>query len=503
MATVGSRLRAASAGVALALAAGVAGVAGSYLVAGFAPGFVVAPVESALSRAMPGAVVTYAILVLGSLGQQLNLLAAVAITIALFALVAWLASAIGRQVAAPVVGPAVAGAAVWAVATALTRDPVLALGAAVPTAAVVALPEVVARVGGSGSGTGAGSVDGGRRTALGALAGAVGFGVLSYLVGGRGGESGGGELEGTREGRTTTERLLSEARTQSLDVAGLEPLVSEAFYEVDINSVDPQVSAEEWSLRVTGAVEEEIELSYDDLTSMPSEPRFVTLRCVGEGLNGKKMDNALWEVVPIADVLDRAGLELEQCCVMLRAADDYYEEFPAEALKRGYLAYGMNGRRLPRAHGHPVRALIPGHWGEINVKWLTEIEVLEREVDGYWEKRGWHGTGPVSTVAKLHVVNRLDDGRVQVAGHAYAGTRGIGRVEVSTDGGSSWNDARLSEPLPGEDVWRQWAYEYDPPGEEHEVVVRAYDADGTRQPKKRRPAFPSGATGWVSRTVTP
>jgi hypothetical protein len=168
----------------------------------------------------------------------------------------------------------------------------------------------------------------------------------------------------------------------------------------------------------------------------------------------------------------------------------------------------MNGEALPRGHGAPARLLVPGHWGEINVKWLTELEILEQEAEGYWEERGWHGTGPVETVAKLHAVDTDGEG-VEVAGHAYAGTRGISRVEVSTDGGETWTDARLSEPLPGadggaaEDAWRQWAYRYDPPGGDHEVVVRAYDDDGTLQPETERDAFPSGPTGWVSRTVSP
>ena len=188
---------------------------------------------------------------------------------------------------------------------------------------------------------------------------------------------------------------------------------------------------------------------------------------------------------------------------MLRAADGFYEEFPLSALEDGFLAFGMNGETLPRSHGYPARALIPGHWGEINVKWLTEIEVLTREVDGYWEERGWQGTGPVNTVAKLHHQTRLPGGRIQVGGHAYAGTRGIRAVEVSTDGGDTWVEATLAEALPGEDVWRQWVYEYDRPGREHEVVVRAVEADGTVQPETASNAFPSGPSGWVSRTISP
>jgi hypothetical protein len=108
----------------------------------------------------------------------------------------------------------------------------------------------------------------------------------------------------------------------------------------------------------------------------------------------------------------------------------------------------------------------------------------------------------VNTVAKLWTTNRLDDGRVEVAGPAYAGTRGIETVEVSTDSGDSWVEADLSAPLPGEDVWRQWVHRYEPAGP-HEVVVRAWDGTGTRQPRTEADAFPSGPSGWVTRTVDP
>jgi hypothetical protein len=254
---------------------------------------------------------------------------------------------------------------------------------------------------------------------------------------------------------------------------------------------------------VTGAVEREFDIDYETLVSQESREEFVTLRCVGDSLNGKKMDNALWTVVDIEPLLEEAGItpDSEQCCVMLRAADGFYEEFPLSALREGMLAYRMNGAPLPRRHGHPVRALIPGHWGEINVKWVTEIEILEEEMDGFWEEKGWHGTGPVTPVAKLHATNRLDDGRIEVAGHAYAGTRGVSRVEVSTDGGESWIEASLSEPLPGRDVWRQWVHRYDPPGGRHEVVVRMYDEEGVVQPEEEASPFPRGASGWVRETV--
>ncbi|PSQ37083.1 sulfite oxidase, partial [Halobacteriales archaeon SW_12_69_24] len=318
-----------------------------------------------------------------------------------------------------------------------------------------------------------------------------------------GGETGAAEPLDVPAGlRAEIDDLLGTAEDRSLGVDGLEPLVSEAFYEVDINATDPTIAADDWTLSVTGAVDEELTYDYEDVRALSAESRFQSLRCVGESLNGEKMDNALWTGVPIMDLVNPAG-PAEECCVMLRAADGFFEEFPLPALEDGFLAFGMNGERLPHGHGYPARALIPGHWGEINVKWITEIEVLTREIDGYWEMRGWHGTGPVNTVAKIHQDARLSDGRRQVGGHAYAGTRGVRAGEVSTDGGDTWAEATLSGRLPGEDVLRQWVYEYDAPAGDHEVVVRAIEADGTVQPAEETDAFPSGPSGWVTRTISP
>jgi len=479
----------------VALFAGAAGVAGSYAIAGFTPGFVAAPIAGFAARRLPDVVVRYAITVLGSFGQQLNLLSAVALAGGLFTVTSLLALLAGRRRldGSPTGSAALAFVLTALVAAAVTGVvlPSLAAGVAAGVVVAVALLASAPPVG----------TEEGRREVLGSLASALAVGVGGYLLGSSRRTPASVDGTGNPSGTDAERALLTEASEKSLGVEGLGPLVSTDFYEVDINAVDPTPSADDWTLTITGAVDEEVTLTYDDLTGMASERRFTTLRCVGESLNGQKMDNALWTGVPVMDVVETAGLELDECCVMLRAADDYYEEFPIEALRDGFLAYRMNGRPLPRGHGHPVRALVPGHWGEINVKWLTEVEVLEEAADGYWEKRGWHGTGPVETVAKLHAVNHRGDGTVQVAGHAYAGTRGIQQVEVSTDGGTTWSEATLSAPLPGDDVWRQWAFVYDSPGEPHEVVVRATDGTGTLQPAEETGPFPSGPSGWVSRTV--
>ncbi|WP_415380993.1 molybdopterin-dependent oxidoreductase [Halosimplex sp. TS25] len=515
--------------VAVALAAGVAGLLGSFGAAGFAPGFVLAPVESTLSRVMPGALITFAITVLGDLGQTLNVALAGTLVAGLYALLVGLTIGIGRQLDERLVPLAGGPAAVWAATAALTLRPGLSLGAAVGAGVVLWLTDL------SRSGerfVGRRDPDGRRRvvTAVGtaAAASAVGYSIgrrsgraaSAGAAGGSGGADDGSGGDPAVYGNVDVPTFdvddrLAAADERTFDVAELEPLVSEEFFNVSYSSVSPTPDAAEWDLSITGEVEEELSYSYADLREREFEHRFVTLRCVGESLNGHKMDTALWSGVPIAPLIEAANPESGCDCVMLRAADDYYEEFPVEALETGMLALGMNGGTVPRGHGAPVRALIPGHWGEINVKWITEIEFLDRERDGYWEQKGWHGTGPVNTVAKLHATTRTEDGQILVGGHAYAGTRGIDNVEVSVDGGDTWRDADLTDPLPGatgavedppetaDDAWRQWTYAYDPPEGTHEVVVRATDGTGELQPEEETDAFPSGPTGWVSESIDP
>ena len=506
------------------LFAAVAGVAGSYALAGYTPSFLVAPITSFLSRVMPDAVLQFAIGPLTQtgqqfgiehLGQQANLLLGLVLGTGLLASLVLAALATGDRFDSAPAAVSLAGLGTWLAAAVLTGEAVPALGAGVGSAAVVAVAALATATASDADGR----VSHGRRTVLGSLGSALGIGVIGYVLGSRGRSQATASVDDNESanvsgggGSRSTGQLLDIAESRSLDIEGIDSLVSgDQFYEVDINNVNPNVAAEEWTLSVTGSVENELTASYDDLTSMDQEHRFVTLRCVSDPRNGNKMDTALWTGVPIERLIREANPDSGCGCVMARAADDYYQEFPIEALRNGFLAYGMDGETLPRGHGYPVRALIPGHWGEINVKWITEIEVLDEEMTGYWEERGWHGTGPVNTVAKLRTTNRLDDGRIEVGGHAYAGTRGIERVEISTDGGDSWTETDLSEPLPAgtdkpdanaaEDAWRQWRHVYDAPGEQHDAVVRAVDGTGTLQPRERTGPHPRGASGWVSRTI--
>lgn len=492
----------------VALLVGIVAVAGSFAVSGLTPSFVVAPVDAFVVMTTPAVVITFAIEELGFLGETLAYLTAIALTVGLFAVAGLLALTVGtvstlRFVPPWVTQTALVGGTTALLAWLLVGEGLSALGAAGPATVLVAIATAAARPSTTGD-----AVDSTRRQLLALSGGAIGFGVLSSILGSRVTPTLDRTLATDAEADVTS--LREQATGKELGTDGIPGLVSEIeeFFEVDINNVAPALDADEWTLSIIGEVDSELTIDYDELVDGEVRTAYDTLRCVGEQLNSTLLDNAIWTVVPVAPLLKRVQPGGSCECVMVRAADDYYQQFPLAAMERGYLAVGMNGEALPREHGNPVRLLIPGHWGEINVKWVTEFEVLDEEVDGYWEERGWNSTGPVNTIAKLWAVNDLEDGRMQVAGHAYAGIRGIETIEVSTDGGDNWAEAELSEALdPGDvlgerDAWRQWQYTWEPPAGDSDVVVRAIDGDGDVQPEEESSPFPNGSSGWVRETVS-
>lgn len=521
-----------------ALASGLAAVAGATAVGGDWPGALVGAMAWLLLLVAPDGALAWGILTLQDAGRPLLVVAAAALCVLLLAAVAAVvvrvARANGQSRAEAIFGTGVAQAGVVFF---VAFRPASALAAGLLGGTVLALSGVTV--------TGSRTIPGRRRLlrGLGVALGAMG---VAWTVADRPSRVPDEPLDDP-----AVAAMLDAAADRSFELPGTERLVSERFFEVDINTSTPVVDREEWSLWIGGeGADSALTLSYDDLTAREVEHRFVTLRCVSDEINGDLMDTALWTGTPIAPLLEEANAP-EDCCVYVEAADGYYHAFPRAALENGFLAWRMNGDLLPRGHGHPVRALIPGHWGEINVKWITRIEIRDEPATSYWERHGWHGDGPVSTVAKIHSVaaargeTDVDDARegdaddaregdgtsIVVGGHAYAGTRGVSGVEVSVDGGETWTDADLSASLPGStpagsgshaadgtdedghegpaavdgeaaDGWRMWRHEYVA-SEPHEVVARAIEADGTTQPSEETDPYPEGASGRVSRRVDP
>ncbi|HEU4822475.1 MAG TPA: sulfite oxidase, partial [Nitrososphaeraceae archaeon] len=288
---------------------------------------------------------------------------------------------------------------------------------------------------------------------------------------------------------------------------------TDLFYRVDINPVPPTVDVNSWRLVVKGLVSRPLTLTYEQLKARPSVPQIATLECVSNKIANDFISTAIWNGIRFKDLLDEAGVKPNAKYIVFRCADGYDVGIP---LERGFqegsiLAHGMNGETLNAKHGYPVRAIIPGLYGMMNPKWITEIKLIDRVYEGYWQKKGWAnnaqynthsyivipGNAPVRKIFRnLGSVNIVVGEQIPIAGVAFAGDREISRVQVSTDGGATWKDARIKNPL-SPYSWIIWATELDVTSKaNYRIVVRATDKTGKIQTGEVREPFPNGATGY-------
>jgi DMSO/TMAO reductase YedYZ molybdopterin-dependent catalytic subunit len=294
----------------------------------------------------------------------------------------------------------------------------------------------------------------------------------------------------------------------TLDVPGVTPYVTSNadFYRIDTALTVPQIAAADWRLSVTGLVDRPFELTYDALLEMDTVEVPVTLLCVSNEVGGNLIGNAVWQGVPLADVLERAGPLADAAQVVGRSVDGFTAGFPLpDALdgRTALVAFGMNGEPLPAAHGYPARLVVAGLYGYVSAtKWLREIELTTWDAfDGYWVPRGWSKRGPVKTQSRIDVpAGTIDPGRVAIAGVAWAPGRGIERVEVQVDEGD-WQQAELAD-VASDETWRAWRLAWDATSGTHRLRVRATDGTGETQTPDEQPPAPDGATGWHGRTVT-
>ena len=308
-----------------------------------------------------------------------------------------------------------------------------------------------------------------------------------------------------------TARSPAQARSQAgaqsvfARVRGLPPEVTPngQFYVVSKNppGFDPVLRADRWRLEVALRPDRPLVLALDDLKAMPSVRRPHTLECISNEVGGDLISNAYWRGVRLRDVVARAGgLPLTAIKLVFRCADGYTESLPvAEALHPDtLLVYEMNGEPLPPKHGFPLRLLVPGLFGMKNPKWITRIEAVDFDFQGFWERSGWSDQAVVQTMSKFTVPSPLRakaGEEVGLGGVAYAGARGIRAVEVSPDDGKTWLPAQVKAPL-GPYTWVLWAMVWKPAGPgEHRVRVRARDGAGVLQTAQPSPPLPDGATG--------
>jgi DMSO/TMAO reductase YedYZ molybdopterin-dependent catalytic subunit/rhodanese-related sulfurtransferase/glyoxylase-like metal-dependent hydrolase (beta-lactamase superfamily II) len=285
----------------------------------------------------------------------------------------------------------------------------------------------------------------------------------------------------------------------------------------------PAIDASTWTLEITGLVERPLALSLRELSRMPSETRLVTLECAGNGrsafsppVGGEAwrlgaVSTAEWTGVPLAHVLDRAGILAAATEVVFHGADHgategrpgmiYFERSLSVETARGaqaLLAYAMNGERLPIQHGYPVRLVVPSWYGVASVKWLTAIELAGQPFSGYFQAdKYWYepaaGTREPVTLQRVRALitdpthgEELPSGEITVRGLAWSGAAPIARVEVMINQGP-WQQARLIGDR-RRHCWQWWELltRLDLPGRTS-VRARATDEAGRTQP---------GTAGW-------
>jgi len=290
----------------------------------------------------------------------------------------------------------------------------------------------------------------------------------------------------------------------------------------------PTMQAKDYQLSVAGAVKNSFVLTYQELKNLPTKTRVATLECAGNSrvfLAPQKpgaqwqlgaVGNAEWTGVPLATLLDRAGLNDKACEVVLEGADrgrpkegpkplepiSYSRSIPvSKALDDVLIAYLMNGVELTPDHGFPVRAIVPGHYGMASVKWLTHILVLNEQFQGYWQTTDygyWDNTDGIpvrrplselklkSIIAHPSTFELIPKGeKYLVYGAAWSGEAEVVEVEVSTDRGLKWDKAEFIDPIQAH-AWRRWIYNWkapDQPGR-RTLMSRARDAAGALQPDK-------------------
>jgi len=291
----------------------------------------------------------------------------------------------------------------------------------------------------------------------------------------------------------------------SLGVPGLEPIVTPNadFYRIDTALQVPVIDASAWRLRITGMVERELEVTFDELLALPLQESVITLMCVSNEVGGDLIGNAVWLGYPVRDLLRKASPRPGADMVLSRSHDGWTASTPLDVLldegRDCLLAVGMNGEPLPLEHGFPARMVVPGLYGYVSAtKWVVELR-LTRFADetAYWTDRGWSARGPVKTSSRIDVPRpgaRIGVGTTAVAGVAWAQHTGISAVEVRIDGGG-WAPATLADAISA-DTWRQWVYQWDAASGDHRIEVRATDATGATQSGTPVPVVPDGAEGY-------
>jgi DMSO/TMAO reductase YedYZ molybdopterin-dependent catalytic subunit len=277
---------------------------------------------------------------------------------------------------------------------------------------------------------------------------------------------------------------------------------TEAFYRIDINLEPPHLDAASWHLETGGLFARPRQLTLAELHTRPAVTQTITLECISNPVGGDLIGTAQWTGFPFAPLLDELGISPDARALVFEAADGYHESAMLDELRdpRALLVHAMNGAPLTAEHGFPLRLYIPDRHGMKLPKWIRRIEAVATPRPGYWVERGWSRTAIPHTTSVIDTT-RTSGTQLAIGGIAYAGARGISRVEVQLDDGP-WQPAQLRTPALSPLTWVQWRLDTQAASGTHTIRVRAYDGRGTPQETAVAPPHPDGATGIDEKKVT-
>jgi sulfane dehydrogenase subunit SoxC len=310
----------------------------------------------------------------------------------------------------------------------------------------------------------------------------------------------------------------------------------------DIPAADPS----SWHLEIGGAVDRPLRIPLADLVRRPAVTSRVLLECAGNGRARleprpvsqpwllEAVGTAEWTGTPLAPLLLEAGLSPDAVDVVFTGADhgvergveqDYARGLPlGEALRRDVLlVWEMNGQPLPPQHGAPLRLVVPGWYGMAHVKWLARIDVVTEPFTGYQNATAYRlkveaddAGEPVTRIRPRALLappgwpdfmtreRFVHAGVVRLSGRAWSGRAPVVGVQVSTDGGRTWDDAELAAADPAHPfAWRAWTYEWAAHPGPRELLVRATDEQGTQpvEPEWNRQGMANNLVQRVAVTV--
>jgi DMSO/TMAO reductase YedYZ molybdopterin-dependent catalytic subunit len=280
---------------------------------------------------------------------------------------------------------------------------------------------------------------------------------------------------------------------------------TEDFYHVSKNFSDPKVSENGWKVEIGGLVDKPYSLTLAEIRTLPAVTETRTLCCISNEIGGDLISNATWKGARLKDILERAGVQSSAIKLVLGASDGYTDSIAIDKALNGDViaVYEMNGVQLPDDHGFPLRLLVPDIYGMKNVKWLTRISAVADDYLGFWQQQGWNDKAQIKTMSRIDFPTAhalLPTGEARMGGVAFAGARGIAKIELSIDGGKTWQDGTIRKPL-GPYSWVLWTATPQLTDGDHQVLVRATDGTGTTQPQIARPPLPDGASGWHTISV--